>query len=44
MEIISKEDLDILESSGVSVLYTTQLLVVDIDGVVNLVVSDKLAS
>ena len=44
MEIISKEDLDILESSGVSVLYTTQLLVVDIDGVVNLVVNDKLAS
>ena len=44
MEIISKEDLDILESSGVSVLYTTQLLVVDIDSVVNLVVSDKLAS
>ena len=44
MEIISKEDLDILESSGVSVLYTTQLLVVDIDGVVNLVVSYKLAS
>ena len=44
MEIISKEDLDILESSGVSVLYTTQLLVVDIDGVVNLVVSGKLAS
>ena len=44
MEIISEEDLDILESSGVSVLYTTQLLVVDIDGVVNLVVSDKLAS